>query len=56
MLGCVQGSLGQEQKITYINFSHKSNLHFLMDKILKEYVRMRPRKSQGRRKNYLHQP
>ena len=40
-------SLGQDWKITYINFNHKSNLHFLIQKILKEYVRMSPRKNLG---------
>ena len=39
MLGCVQESFGQEEKITYINFNCKSKLHFLMENNVKEYVR-----------------
>lgn len=46
-------SLGRDEKITYIKFNHKSNLHFLMEKILKEYVRVSSRKSLLEKKKLL---
>ena len=36
--------LRQNEKIIYVNFDHKSNLHFLMEKNVKEYVRISSRK------------
>ena len=37
-------NLGQHEKIIYINFDCKSNLHLLMEKNVKEYVRISSRK------------
>ena len=37
-------SLRQNEKIIYINFDRKSNLHFLMERNLKEYVGISSRK------------
>ena len=37
-------SLGRYEKIIYINFNHKSSLHFLMEKSIIEYVEIPSRK------------
>ena len=36
-------TLGPDEKIIYINFDHKSNLHFLMEKNVKRYAGIPPR-------------
>ena len=43
-LELISKSLTRNRKIVYINFDSKSNLHFLMEKNLKEYVDISPRK------------
>ena len=37
-------NLGRDEKIIYVNFDHKSNLHLVMEKNLKEYVKISSRK------------
>ena len=44
MLELISNSLRQNEKIVYINFDRKSKLHFSMEKNLKEYVGISPRK------------
>ena len=43
-LELILNCLGRNGKIVYINFDSKSNLHFLMEKNLEEYVGISPRK------------
>ena len=43
-LELISKSLTRNRKIVYINFDSKSNLHFFMEKNLKEYVDISPRK------------
>ena len=43
-LELISDSLGRNGKIVYINFDGKSNLHFLMEKNLEEYVKIPSRK------------
>ena len=43
-LELISNSLGRNEKIIYINFDPKSKLHFSMEKNLKEYVQILPKK------------
>ena len=43
-LELISKNLGQHEKIIYINFDPMSNLHFLMEKNVKRYVRISQRK------------
>ena len=43
-LELISNSLGRNEKIIYINFDRKSKLHFCMEKNLKEYVEILPKK------------
>ena len=43
-LELISNSLGRNEKIIYINFDWKSNLHFYMEKNLREYVEILPKK------------
>ena len=43
-LELIWNSLGRNEKIIYVNFDSKSKLHFLMEKNVKEYVKIPTRK------------
>ena len=43
-LELISNSLGRNEKIIYVNFDNRSKLHFLMEKNLKEYVKVSSRK------------
>ena len=43
-LELISKSLGQHEKIIYINFDQSSGLHFLMEENVKRYARISPRK------------
>ena len=43
-LELISKNLGQHEKIIYINFDQRSDLHFLMEENVKRYARISPRK------------
>ena len=43
-LELIWNSLGRKEKIMFVNFDRKSELHFLMEKNVKEYAKISSRK------------